>query len=444
MLNGHVVSRPISIRRDGKMAEKLEKQENQNFLVAYLKASSFHGVRHLTNFRRNHPFETGFWSLAILTFAVWSAVNASLLWTRYFTNPTVITIDREYLNRNITFPPMTLCLYEKLNESAMNEFLIEKSFNETRRADPKLRSFMNSLAHFRIDNLHELANAKENFFDIEDYISIIMRISNKFPHHITITSSNEIYYFEPILSEQLGLCYSFNSRISTLLSPNYLLTGNLENNSTDKLLEEVNYFDGDASAVTDGLSNSADIYYHGPNELPSKLKKITNEDPEQKSYISLVLIPVIIKSQKNTRDLFEFQRKCKFEDESDLEYFPQIYTQDLCQLECRMKKFLEFCDCLPFFYKRKGVSYALVDALQRNNDCQCLKDCNEIKYSVQASNTMFWFHDSRVSWMVTQTKVIYNRELIHGFTETLISSGANLSLFLGMSTLSVIFVKHLT
>lgn len=99
------------------------------------------------------------------------------------------------------------------------------------------------------------------------------------------------------------------------------------------------------------------IYYHGPNDLPSTLRRVANEDPKQKSYISLVLVPVIIKSQESTRNLFEFQRKCKFEEESTLAYFPQIYTQDLCRLDCRMRKFLEVCHCLPFFYKRKGTKY---------------------------------------------------------------------------------------
>lgn len=65
----------------------------------------------------------------------------------------------------------------------------------------------------------------------------------------------------------------------------------------------------------------------------------------------------MIKSQESTRKLFEFQRKCKFEEESTLTYFPQIYTQDLCRLDCRMRKFLEICNCLPFFYKRKGTKY---------------------------------------------------------------------------------------
>lgn len=56
---------------------------------------------------------------------------------------------------------------------------------------------------------------------------------------------------------------------------------------------------------------------------------------------------------------------------------------------------------------------------------------------------MFWFHDSRVSWTMMQTKVIYKRELIHGFVEALVSTGANLSLCVGISSLTFVEVFFL-
>jgi hypothetical protein len=107
-----------------------------------------------------------------------------------------------------------------------------------------------------------------------------MKISNKFPHNITVSSTKETFFFEPILTDELGLCYTFNSRISPYLSPKYaqatmedflfvflnfpsrfsfLVSGNLENNSSVKSLEEISYLDGDASAVTSDLTNNVDV-----------------------------------------------------------------------------------------------------------------------------------------------------------------------------------------
>lgn len=49
----------------------------------------------------------------------------------------------------------------------------------------------------------------------------MMKISNKFPHKISLTSANEEIFFhaEPILIDELGLCYTFNSKISPFLAP---------------------------------------------------------------------------------------------------------------------------------------------------------------------------------------------------------------------------------
>lgn len=81
---------------------------------------------------------------------------------------------------------------------------------------------------------------------------------------------------------------------------------------------------------------------------------------------------------------------------------------------------------------------AIIDLLRADVDCGCLKDCNEIKFSLQQAETMFWRYDSRVSWKLIFSKVIYRRELIHGFVEALILTGGSLSLFLGMSALTII------
>lgn len=90
------------------------------------------------------------------------------------------------------------------------------------------------------------------------------------------------------------------------------------------------------------------------------------------------------------------------------------------------------------FYALFHVFIAIIDSLRADVDCGCLKDCDEIKFLLQSTETMFWFHKSRVSWTLSQSKVIYKRELIHGIIEALILTGGSLSLFIGMSCLSLI------
>jgi acid-sensing ion channel, other len=59
---------------------------------------------------------------------------------------------------------------------------------------------------------------------------------------------------------------------------------------------------------------------------------------------------------EDTRQLTVSQRKCIFFDEVQFQYYPQDkYTFTGCMKECRMKKCLQFCKCLPPFYKPKGA-----------------------------------------------------------------------------------------
>jgi Amiloride-sensitive sodium channel len=99
--------------------------------------------------------------------------NVVSVWTRFLYNSTVITIDRDYLNRNVTFPPLTLCMRDRLNETATEEFL--KQFNKSPKSksnEAELKKFLWNLAHFNISNLNELISAKRNFFDMENYLDV--------------------------------------------------------------------------------------------------------------------------------------------------------------------------------------------------------------------------------------------------------------------------------
>ena len=315
------------------------------------------------------------------------------------------------------------------------------------RKDPNLRLFLKKLVNFDISNLNELTSIDQNVFKIDDYLRIIMRISNKFTHNITLSSTSQVFYFEPIIVDEVGFCYTFNSRISPYLSPKYLLATEKKFKKTD--LQVVNFYDGDALAVTQNIINNVNIITHGPNNVPTSSLKIMNTNPNRQGYSSLLMKPIEIRSEQETKNLFVFQRNCKFTTESSSEYFPQLYTQDLCHLECRMKKYKKLCNCMPFFYihikndrqcDKRGLECIYENRFEVLNveDCGCLKDCDDTKFLLQSINKMFWFHDSRVSWSIRRSKITYQRKLIYGFIEALVQTGGNLGLFIGTSLLSFV------
>jgi hypothetical protein len=53
------------------------------------------------------------------------------------------------------------------------DFRSSRGFNETQRADSKLKDFIKNFAHFSIHNLGELNSEQRSFFAIDDYVDVI-------------------------------------------------------------------------------------------------------------------------------------------------------------------------------------------------------------------------------------------------------------------------------
>lgn len=69
---------------------------------------------------------------------------------------------------------------------------------------------------------------------------------------------------------------------------------------------------------------------------------------------------------EDARQLSIVQRKCMFNDEIRLEiYDDEKYTFTSCMKECRIKKCLKYCRCVPPFYKpiRKLYIWSLVEMM---------------------------------------------------------------------------------
>lgn len=312
-----------------------------------------------------------------------------------------------------------------------------------------------------------------------------------------------------------GFVFRFYDSTRDFVGFSFLVSGNLESISRVKSLEEISYFDGDASAVTADLSNNVDVNFsfdfgcrvgkvflvlvqnnfrfiimvrmscqrcwsESSTKIPSR--KVTFHSPScrwwlnhKKARESCSSFSENANLKKNPPSLISRKftlRTCvgwivgwesfgtlaivyrsstsgkvratinlDFDDFSILWQVPtanNVANKDSSASSRTKVTKLRF-NFMRFLHIKASLPSAIIDALG-TFDCSCLKDCNEIQYSKQSSNTMFWFHNSRVSWTLTQTKVIFKRELIHGFVEALVSTGADLSLCLGMSCLTFVEV----
>ena len=160
---------------------------------------------------------------------------------------------------------------------------------------------MNNLAHFTIDNLNELISERENYFKEDDYVDVNLFIAppttiktvktfhgfllfsgsdenqqqispqhyrlvlrrnlilRTNPHRPTgsvlhIQLENFVASLTQVLSIDLTfLCFSSQTSLS------FLVSGNSEENFSLKPLEEINFFDGDANAVSADFTNNVDV-----------------------------------------------------------------------------------------------------------------------------------------------------------------------------------------
>ncbi|XP_061392832.1 pickpocket protein 28-like, partial [Musca vetustissima] len=144
------------------------------------------------------------------------------------------------------------------------------------------------------------------------------------------------------------------------------------------------------------------------------------------------------------------QRKCIFYDEVKLTYFPEEYTFSSCMKECRMKKAIKLCKCLPPFYKPvanvKMCGLNDMDCLTeyRNNitnikDCmQCELSCSKTVYNIEKLIKNIERPDAPgvLVEFLTWPIIRYKREVLFGWVDLLVSFGGIASLFLGFSLLS--------
>uniref|UniRef100_A0A336MGE3 CSON001091 protein n=1 Tax=Culicoides sonorensis TaxID=179676 RepID=A0A336MGE3_CULSO len=247
-----------------------------------------------------HPIERYYWIFSIFVVFGMSFIPISSFVFKFLTNPINVSVDRNYFHFNLTFPSVTLCLHDRLNETAMNEFV---SSNE-KISKKQLVKFLFDLAYFDIDsNLDQLT--KFTKIHPNEYIPVF----------------NPITYYDK------------------------------HRRNKDVEIYKVNFFDieTEASLSYQYIGSNFDIYLHGQMELPSR-KSVIRTERGQASYIKLLFTTHAITSDSNVKSLAIFQRKCRFDDESNLLYFPGHYSPSLCQLNCKLSAYEKHCGCIPFFY----------------------------------------------------------------------------------------------
>lgn len=139
---------------------------------------------------------------------------------RYFTSPTVISVDRDYRGWHGALPAVTLCYYDHIDSFKANEF-IQNNWNVS-IVDKDYFYFMDFLyavVNATASNYADLARfAEDERFDEVNLSEMVRAIDRPFEQVLTsFDKQNASIQIRPVMTER-GYCYAINSPMSEILA----------------------------------------------------------------------------------------------------------------------------------------------------------------------------------------------------------------------------------
>ncbi|XP_062704241.1 uncharacterized protein LOC109411164 [Aedes albopictus] len=322
-------------------------------LLTCAEESSVHGLAHLVAQNR-HWAEKLLWAV-ILIFSIYCSYGICLTtWTRYQESPTVLTLETDYRRWMYRRPAATVCPMQ-VDQNQLQQ-MIKKCVNSGLSYRIFSIFFFTNARIWNVDEQHEkyqyysqyletIANATyQNLDTFEPYkndktlnsidmLEVARNIKYEF-----IPSSEYL----PVITE-MGVCFS-SSNLSYI----------------QKVSDAIDYknrtwpdscysFDLCKSGIKRNAYGKMRIfmYVHSEDEvmMASNIIKTEMKDSEQ---IEMVLWVEQIVSSSNLKHLTPARRKCVYPYETTSYY--KLHTPNLCKMDCRIRKALQACDCIPYFY----------------------------------------------------------------------------------------------
>lgn len=110
--------------------------------------------------------------------------------------------------------------------------------------------------------------------------------------------------------------------------------------------------DGEIYANIINISTSYDVFFHGPQEVPDIAKQRYSFAETDYSTVELQALETV--TSADARALKVSQRKCRFTEEAHDLVTSSVYSFIICRSECRLRLALKLCNCVPYFYRRRG------------------------------------------------------------------------------------------
>ncbi|XP_043646150.1 sodium channel protein Nach [Drosophila teissieri] len=405
--------------------------------------------------RSIHLLERLFWLGVVISSVIAALVLSRLQLERYFSSPTVISVDRDYRGWNGSLPAVTLCYYDHIDSFKANEY-IQEVWNVSIIDEDYFyfMDFLYAVVNATAGNYAELAKfAEDERFDQIDLYEMIQRVDRPFEQVISSFDSGFQVHVQRVMTER-GACYAINSPMSTVLSGQPVAYELMPQPLSCQYGKQQCYIRMDLYESTGVLD------VHSPFEVSATEANIVALHKSDEITASFKVLETV--ASKNLRQLSVAQRKCVFNNEETSNL--KIYSKSLCLARCRAVMALEMCNCVPFFYPYvDGPSCnpagfeCLLDfkwPIWALHICKCPSTCTEIEYTMQTVKKSSWgvknneevasseTATSSFRWDLIPPKVRMRRDVVYSFEDLVVSFGGVLALFVGVSVMGLVEMVH--
>lgn len=160
-----------------------------------------------------------FWLLLILAAIYGVNLLTKTQIHRYAESPTVISLDRDYLDWSGPLPAVTLCYNDHLDVPKANDFIFE-NWNVSISDDEYFYflEFLISIINATVTNYGDIVRfAEDERFDDFDLYDVILEVDKHFKQDI-VSFDPDFQIERSIIMTEKGMCYVFNSQIANYLS----------------------------------------------------------------------------------------------------------------------------------------------------------------------------------------------------------------------------------
>ncbi|XP_075225732.1 pickpocket protein 19-like [Lycorma delicatula] len=437
------------------------------YIKEFGEITTLHGIVHLVS-DKLHWTEIFVWAVAVSLSIAASTILIYNSWYRYYTNPTVISLQKDYRTWELPFPAATVCFTDKLNDTLATNFIKKtyishfcifcKQVLSIQEKSDYYKDFLSSIANAKYGTLHNFFKYKnDKSFQNLDLADIAHQVSVKMIFHSTIFNPKykDMGFLETLT--EMGLCYTYSGVMSQ-----YLTLQSDKQHNYNFSPPHCNFLNSLCYARIEDLPVNVTYYIHSPFEMP---------EVRAKNYVVVTMMErdttfhfLETVASKELRSLTPEQRKCRFIDEPLKHWNIPKYSYNICLMECRRSLAYKLCSCAPHFYKKhenipvcdlKGLACLIphTEALitltyeGKRVKCECYPTCEDINLYIDKDTVREWTYpvpcNIRFRYAIElYSKTRLKRDILFGYEDLLVSFGGTAALFLGCSLLTFVEVFY--